>query len=849
MIHMLETANLNEAGLPEAHRVKKSALLLSHAHLDPAWLWEWEEGLGAALATFRSAADLCERYGGFIYNQNEALLYEWVEQYDPDLFLRIGNLVEAGRWHVMGGWYLQPDCNLPSGESICRQIERGLHYFREKFGVRPRTAINFDSFGHSQGLVQILRRFGYDSYLVCRPDNAFLPLESNEFVWQGFDGSEVLVKRIPELYNSPLGGALDYIAKRLEKNPAGLECVLWGVGNHGGGPSRKDLDDLSATTGSIESWEWEHATPEAFFRLLEQGRDLLPVVKTDLNRWAVGCYTSQALIKQGHRALENELFRAEKMAAAAAVNGLMDYPTRALREAERDLLVSEFHDILPGSSIQRVEQAGLRLIGHGREVLARVASRAFFALLAGETAAAEGTYPVFVFNAHPHEVDAFIDVEFQMADQNWGDCFYGVEVTNASNGRKLPSQVEREASNMPVEWRKRVVFMAKLAPSRMNRFDLRLIQMEAKPVLSAIPPGEYLQVSAGEYNAVFSRRSGRVMSLRRAGEEYVGASGAGLEVLKDVPDAWIGTHTKLGEADGQFTAMTAEAAAAFAGVHGPAGDDRLEAVRITEDGPVRTVVEVLCQWGESRAQVVYRLPKTGGAIEVETRVFWNEKDKTLKWSLGLTAHVASFRGQTMFGSHDLPFDGTECAFQQWCSACDGEGKGAVVMNDGIYAGDCLSDRLRLTLLRSPAYSAHAWEERVYMPKDRFVPRMDQGERVFRFCLLLGNNDRLNQEVDRRALEFNERPYALQAFPAGSKKAVLPAIELDCSSMVLSSLRQAEGRSDSWMFRLFNPLGKAASTSIRWMGRDLGTVGLEPRAFGAWRTDGHSLQAVPDMSEV
>jgi alpha-mannosidase len=845
--HMFEAVDLEPVQAAGARKVKKSALLLSHAHLDPAWLWEWEEGLGAALATFRSAADLCELQDGYVFNQNEALLYEWVEEYDPPLFRRIAKLVETGRWHIMGGWYLQPDCNLPAGESIARQIERGLRYFREKFGVRPRTAINFDSFGHSRGLVQLMRRFGYDSYLVCRPDNSFLPLESNEFIWEGFDGSNVLVKRIPELYNSPLGGALEYITKRLDKNPAGLECVLWGVGNHGGGPSRKDLEDLRQTQGTISCWDWEHATPEKFFQLLEQSRDLLPVVKADLNRWAVGCYTSQSLVKQGHRALENELYRAEKMTTAAAANGLMDYPVDGLREAERDLLVSEFHDILPGSSIQRVEQAGLRLIGHGREILARLSSRAFFALLAGEPTAKESTYPVFVFNPHPHEVETLIDVEFQMADQNWGECFYDVEVTDTRSGEKLLSQVERESSNMPVEWRKRVVFPAKLAPSRMNRFDLSLVQQGSQPLPPVAPDDDLLHVRAGEYDVVFSRRTGRLVSLRQAGVACISETGAGLEVVKDVPDSWVGTHTKLGEADGHFLAMNPERAAAFAGVTGPAGDGRLEAVRIIEDGPVRTVVEVLCEWGESRAQIVYRIPKVSRGIEVEVRVCWNEKDRTLKWSLGLSAPVAEYQGQTMFGSHALPTDGTECAFQQWCSAFDRAGSGVAVLNEGIYAGDCSGNLLRLTLLRSAAYSAHAWEERAYMPKDRFVPRMDQGERVFRFGLLPGQKTELITEVDRRALELNERPYSLQAFPAGTKDKVLPALELGCRSVILSSLRKECRGAETWIFRLFNPLDHAVVTGIRWMGRVLGQVKLEPRSIGLWKTDGKNLQPVPDMA--
>ena len=133
----------------------KELHLICNAHLDPVWQWDWNEGATAALATFYSAVELAEEYD-YIFCHNEALLYEYVEQYDPELFKRIQGLVRAGKWHIMGGWYVQPDCNIPSGEGFVRQIESGLAYFKEKFGQRPTVAVNFDSFGHTQGLVQIL---------------------------------------------------------------------------------------------------------------------------------------------------------------------------------------------------------------------------------------------------------------------------------------------------------------------------------------------------------------------------------------------------------------------------------------------------------------------------------------------------------------------------------------------------------------------------------------------------------------------------------------------------------------------------------------------------------------------
>ena len=148
----------------------KTVHLICNAHLDPVWLWEWEEGTAEAISTFRTAADFCEKFDGFIFNHNEVILYRWVEEYDPPLFRRIKKLVKEKKWHIMGGWFLQPDCNMPSGESFVRQILAGRRYFGEKFGVTPTTAINFDPFGHTRGLVQVLGHAGVDVPVVVRLD-------------------------------------------------------------------------------------------------------------------------------------------------------------------------------------------------------------------------------------------------------------------------------------------------------------------------------------------------------------------------------------------------------------------------------------------------------------------------------------------------------------------------------------------------------------------------------------------------------------------------------------------------------------------------------------------------------
>ena len=312
--------------------------LICNAHLDPVWQWEWEEGVGEAISTFRTAADLCEEFNGFIFNHNEVILYQWINEYEPELFKRIQKLVKLGKWHIMGGWYLQPDCNLPSGEGLVRQILTGREYFKKHFGVSPTTAINFDPFGHSRGLVQILAKSGYDSYLHCRPSKEECGMKDDCYIWVGYDGSEVMCTRLPD-YNSQLGKAGEKLKNHLKsKSEHSVSMILWGVGNHGGGPSRKDIRDLDQMIRTEQSCEILHSTPENYFQNLKKHKNELMRWSKDLNPWAVGCYSSMVLIKQGYRALENELFMTEKMVSTASAQNLMPYPYDELKDAEQDLL-------------------------------------------------------------------------------------------------------------------------------------------------------------------------------------------------------------------------------------------------------------------------------------------------------------------------------------------------------------------------------------------------------------------------------------------------------------------------------------------------------------------------------
>lgn len=174
--------------------------MIGNAHIDPVWLWQWQEGFHEVKATFRSALDRMSEYDDFVFTASSAAFYEWVEQSDPAMFAEIQERVRQGRWELAGGWWVEPDCNIPAGESFVRHGLYGQRYFRQKFGVTARTGFNVDSFGHSATLPQILKKSGIEQYVFLRPMPHERELPGRLFEWQSMDGSRVLAFRIPFQY-------------------------------------------------------------------------------------------------------------------------------------------------------------------------------------------------------------------------------------------------------------------------------------------------------------------------------------------------------------------------------------------------------------------------------------------------------------------------------------------------------------------------------------------------------------------------------------------------------------------------------------------------------------------------
>lgn len=782
--------------------------LICNAHLDPVWLWEWEEGAAEAISTFRCAADFCEEFDGFVFNHNEVTLYRWVEEYEPALFARIQRLVAEGKWHIMGGWYLQPDCNMPSGESFVRQILIGRGYFREKFGAEPTTAINFDPFGHNRGLVQILRKSGYDSYLFCRPMQNDCELPSDDFTWIGFDGSEITGHRASTFYNAPMGKAREKVEKWINANTGkAVGLVLWGVGNHGGGPSRVDLRLLAELKKECAEFEIVHSTPESYFSELRASGTPLPRHENDINPWGPGCYTSQVRIKQKHRALENMLYQTEKMASVAALQGLLEYPKEEFLEALRDLLVAEFHDILPGSSIQPVEDNGLRLMDHAMELLSRVRARTFFALASGQPKGKADKIPVLVYNPHPFPVRTIVECEFNLPDFQWGDQFTVPLVQQ--DGKALPCQTEQELGNLNLDWRKRSVFVAELAPSQMNRFDCGLKVLRARPKPKLKKKDGLFTFKTDGLEIVINAKTGLVDKYAACGFEYLKPEAFQLLVIADNEDPWEARYQSFRNVIGAFKLMSRNEGTRFSGVT----EKKLDSVRVIEDGDVRTVVEALFQYGDSFAIVHYKLPKHGTEVEVALRVHWCEKSKFLKLSVPTAFEDAAYCGQVAYGVQWFPTTGRELAAQKWVAAVSGRAdKALTCINAGSYGSDFADGELRLSLLRGPAYSALPINERALVRQDRYSPRIDQGERLFRFWFNVGPRQERLEHVDREALIQNERPFALSFYPSGDGTAPKPGITLSDDIVQLAAFKKAED-ADGYIIRLFEPTGERRTTTL------------------------------------
>jgi alpha-mannosidase len=668
---------------------KPAVHLICNAHLDPVWQWRWEEGASEALATFRNAVDLVDEHPGLIFCHNEAVLYQWAERYDPGLFEAIRCLVRAGRWAVSGGWFLQPDTNLPGAESLIRQVAEGRRYFAEKFGARPRVAYNFDSFGHSAGLPQILRLAGYEMYIHMRPQAHELDLPADLYRWRGADGAVIPAYRIAVgLYHTER----DNIGDRLRAGVAlaveiGRDVpVFWGLGNHGGGATRADLRTIDAFMQTEDRVRIIHSTPDAFFDAVRQAAAVAPVFGGELQRVFTGCYTSLSRLKRRAVRSLGTLVQSEAISSAAWWLHRQEFPAEALREAWRLHLANDFHDIITGSCVEPAEADALD--GYGQaDGIARAARLGAVAGL-NRRGTPGPPLPLTVANANP--ALPRVPVEFEcMADYRpfWKGRWH-LRLFRA-DGREVPCQEEQPEALLPFnDWRRKLCFVDDLPGVGITRYEVRAFEGAAPGKRKQGPAGKKGRPPKGRAPIFrISRASGLVTSLRTpAGHECLAGPLFEPIVIEDTADSWGTGQWSYGKVVGRFK---------------PDGPPHIIA-----SGPVRTVTQTVLSFKRSRIVMDVHSFPDWPVLEFRLRVTWNEERRRLKLRVPTTLQAASAVCEVPGAAVSRPASGEESVHGRWLLV-EGRIKGRAaalgIVNNGQPGYDFRDGEVRLSVLRSTAY--------------------------------------------------------------------------------------------------------------------------------------------------
>jgi len=347
---------------------------VGHGHIDMNWMWSWPETVAATHDTFASVLSLMREYPDLTYSQSQASVYALVEKYYPEMFAEIRERVKEGRWEVSAVHWVEGDKNIASGESLCRHLLYTRRYFQEKFDLAPEDLTldwEPDTFGHANTVPGILAQGGVKYYYSCRTGGGHEHDRVGDerpplFWWEGPDGSRVLVNRETTWYNSyvNIGDNVALPAVDFWKQTGLTDWLnVYGIGNHGGGPTRKEIDYY------VEMREWP-VYPNVVFGTAKGWFDRaaadaaaadLPVIGHELNFEFTGCYTSQSLIKQANRLGENYCVEAEVLAALVGRTAGEAVPKGLLREAWLNVLFNQFHDILPGSGVRQTREHALGL--------------------------------------------------------------------------------------------------------------------------------------------------------------------------------------------------------------------------------------------------------------------------------------------------------------------------------------------------------------------------------------------------------------------------------------------------------------------------------------------------------
>lgn len=766
----------------------KTLYMIGNAHIDPVWLWQWQEGFHEVKATFRSALDRLAEYPDFVFVSSSAAFYEWVEKSDPAMFEEIKARIAEGRWKVVGGWWIQPDCNIPAGESFVRQALYGQRYFREKFGVSAVTGYNVDSFGHNGMLPQLLRKAGLRYYVFLRPMPHEKGLPGRLFWWEADDGSRVLAFRIMFEYctwGKDLENHIRRCAEEL-KPPFDAGLCFYGVGNHGGGPTQENIQSLQRLNHDPDFPTLKFSNPDTFFETVLTQDWPIPVVHDELQHHAVGCYAAHSGIKRWNRVAENRLIAAEKFAAIAARVTGQPYPTTELAHAWKGVLFNQFHDIMAGTSLEIAYDDARNLHGEALAIADRTLNYAVQALAWQiDIPFEQGAKPLVVFN--PHAWHSRTPVEFQAREL---PAHYTLL---DDQGRAVP--VQEVQSWATAGGQKRLSFTADLPPLGYRTY--RIVPSSAPAVGESPLHATGTTLENRRFRLILDATTGCIASLydKQHGIEVFQSQAARPVVIHDPSDTWSHNVFRFQDVIGQFEA---------------------ESVGLVEIGPVKAVLRVTSRYGQSKLVQDFTLYGDLDRIDVQVTVDWREQQKMLKLRFPVNQIFMRATYEIPYGHIERENTGDEEPGQSWLDLSGtvhttGTTYGLSLLNDSKYSFDVDVRDIGLTVLRSPVYAHHIPAEPEPGQQYSYI---DQGIQHFTYSLLPHTGSWETASTVQRAAELNQPPVALlTTFHRGPLPLSAAYAEADPPHVVISVVKQAED-GDDLILRCYETAKIAAEAAIR-----------------------------------
>jgi alpha-mannosidase len=785
-----------------------SIRLTGNSHIDAAWLWPWTETVQVVHDTFSTALQLMNEYPAYSYTQSAAAYSEWMCEKYPAMCQEIQDRVKQGRWEMVGGMWIEPDLNMPDGESLVRQLLIGKRYFRDKFSVDVRIGWNPDSFGYNWQLPQIYKKSGVDYFVTQKMDwNDTNHLPFKLFWWQSPDGSKVLTY-FPHDYDlgiEPVMLAKD-AAQAWKRNPGLPEMMhLFGIGDHGGGPTRAMLDAgvrwtdpkmvypktffgvaqgfFSDVEGKLDS---EHS-PVWNYQSIASGSTALPAPPpgmVSIPTWNDelyfeyhrGVFTSQANHKRNMRESEVWMLDAEKYSAFAWLSGL-NYPSARLNEAWKKVLFNQFHDLAAGSGIGIIYKEAQRDYDMVRLTAGEASSAALANIAARvDTRSPAGAVPVLIFNSLAWPRKDLVEVAVQMP----GGLKDGVSVVDSRN-HTAPSQVlSTDAATSTVR--------LLVEPESVPSLGYSLLQ---------VAPGRHdfatdlsahgLTLENAALRVVVDPKSGCITSLydKRTKFESITAGACGNELIAfhDNPkqyDAW----NIDSDFEKSFTRL-----------------DSADSVQLIESGPLRATIRVTRTWQQSKFVQDIRLYAGLDRVDVVSDIDWHETHILLKAAFPLAASSSHATYEIPYGSIERPTTRNnswesakfEVPALRWADLGD-SAHGFSLINESKYGYDAKDNVLRISLLRSPT-----WPD----------PDADHGHHHFAYSLYPHAGDWKQALTVRRGYEFNSPLTALATGPhAGAASSQNSFISVEPENVVLTALKKAED-GDALLLRFYEWAGKSS----------------------------------------